>query len=107
MTRNRYAEGTATYLGCWTIDEMLREILCDVVQDAGLWGKEQETAFPVILRKGINDIGREVVFYLNYSPETQRIPYVGDEAMDLLTGAAVQDGERLEIGPWNLRILER
>ncbi len=107
VTRNHYGKGTATYLGCWISDEMLREILCDVVKEAGLWGKEQETAFPVIIRKGINDLGREVIFYLNYSPETQQVPYAGAEAADLLMEAAVEDGERLEIGPWDLRILER
>ena len=107
VTRNHYGKGTATYLGCWISDEMLREILCDVVKEAGLWGKEQETAFPVIIRKGINDLGREVIFYLNYSPETQQVPYAGAEAADLLTEAAVEDGERLEIGSWDLRILER
>ncbi len=30
VTRNAYGKGTATYLGCWIGDAMLREILTDV-----------------------------------------------------------------------------
>ena len=75
VTRNVYGKGTATYLGCWTSDAMLREILTDVLKDAGLWGMEQEVEFPVIIKKGTNDLGK--------------------------------DGQVLEIGGWDLKIVER
>lgn len=107
VTRNHYGKGTATYLGCWTSDEMLREILCKVVEEAGIRGAEQEVEFPVIIKKGINDLGKEVVYYLNYSSETVRVKYTGKESVELLTDENVHDGQMLEIGPWNLQILER
>ena len=107
VTRNAYGKGTATYLGCWTGDAMLREILTDVLKDAGLWGMEQEVEFPVIIKKGTNDLGKEVVYYLNYSPEVQNVIYHGTDGEELFGKAAVADGEVLEIGGWDLKIVER
>lgn len=107
VTRNSYGKGTAVYLGCHVSDGMLREILGDILKQAGLWGREQEVEFPVIIKKGINDYGKEVVYYLNYSPDVQSLRYWGNDAEDLLTGEGVRDGKNLVIEPWNLRILER
>ena len=107
VTRNAYGKGTATYLGCWTGDAMLREILTDVLKDAGLWGMEQEVEFPVIIKKGTNDLGKEVVYYLNYSPEVRNVIYHGTDGEELFGKAAVTDGQVLEIGGWDLKIVER
>lgn len=107
VTRNVYGKGTATYLGCWTSDAMLREILTDVLKDAGLWGMEQEVEFPVIIKKGTNDLGKEVVYYLNYSPEVRNVIYHGTDGEELFGKAAVTDGQVLEIGGWDLKIVER
>ena len=107
VTRNVYGKGTATYLGCWTSDAMLREILTDVLKDAGLWDMEQEVEFPVIIKKGTNDLGKEVVYYLNYSPEVRNVIYHGTDGEELFGKAAVTDGQVLEIGGWDLKIVER
>lgn len=105
VTRNRYGAGSATYLGCGVSPVMLQEILRETLADAGivLGG----TVFPMIIRRGVNDFGREIVYYLNYSAQPQSVPYHGGAADELLSGTAVQNGDTLEIGPWDLRILER
>ena len=107
MTQNSYGEGSATYLGCWTSDAMLREIMGKVLKDAGVWCQEQEVEFPVIIKKGINDYGKEVVYFLNYSPEVQELACRGNEAGELLTGRKVGEGDKLALEPWGLQILER
>ena len=86
---------------------MLREILTDVLKDAGLWGMEQEEEFPVIIKKGTNDLGKEVVYYLNYSPEVRNVIYHGTDGEELFGKDAVTDGQVLEIGGWDLKIVER
>lgn len=110
VTRNQYGKGTATYLGCRVSDAMLKEILSDVLTDAGIRKPEQEEPkieFPLILKRGRNDYGKEIIYCLNYSPEVQMMPYRGSEALELLTGKTVRNGEELRIEPWNLMILER
>ncbi|MDE7261095.1 MAG: beta-galactosidase [Oscillospiraceae bacterium] len=106
ITRNRYGKGTATYLGCWTSNAMLKEILTDVLKTAGVWGEDQKVTFPVIIKRGTNDLGREVVYYLNYSARMQTVLYHGSEAIELLSGTVVRGNEQLRIEPWNLKILE-
>lgn len=107
VTRNHYGEGSATYLGCWTSATMLREILSDVLKEAGLWTEGQEVKFPVIIKKGVNDFEKEVVYYLNYSPEVQSVKYTGNNGTELLTEEKISTGDMLEIEPWNMKIIER
>lgn len=106
VTRNRYGKGSATYLGCSTSDGMLREILADVIRDAGLWTPDQEVKFPVIIKRGRNDFGNEIVYYLNFSPEPQRVKCCGS-GTELFGGTPVAEGDTLVLGPWNLQIIER
>lgn len=107
VTRNTYGKGTATYLGCWTSDSMLREILADTLKEAGLWTENQEVEFPLILKRGTNDYGKEIVYYLNYSPKEQQVVYHGADGTELLEEGCVKEGETLKIAPWNLKIVER
>ncbi|NCB93777.1 MAG: beta-galactosidase [Clostridia bacterium] len=112
VTRNHYGKGTATYLGCWTEDAMLKEIMEDTLVRAGILSENPEGAapnpeFPVIVKRGTNDFGKEVVYYFNYSPEVQKVSYSGAAGIELLTKKTVDDGQRMEIGPWDLKIVER
>lgn len=107
VTRNRYGEGCATYLGCGVTPGMMREILRDTLDAAGIPAEEGGIAFPVIVRKGVNDLGCEVAYYLNYSAECQPVPYHGPDARELLTDEVFHDGDTMELAPWNLKILER
>lgn len=104
VTRNRYGKGAATYLGCMVSDEVLDMILQDTLQQAGITVQRQ--SFPVIVRKGRNDLGKEIIFYLNYSPEKQKISWQGEEAMELISKTEVKQGADFEIAPWDLRIFE-
>lgn len=119
VTRNHYGKGTATYLGCMTGEEALDIILKDVLACAGI--DREEESFPVIVRKGRNDFGKEVIFYLNYSPKAQTVVWQGNKAAregkgaeegqrregtELISGKKIRQGEVLEIAPWNLAVLE-
>lgn len=49
--------------------------------------------FPVIVKKGINGAGREITFYLNYSPEKRIVK--------------LQSGEEITIPCWGSAIREK
>ena len=104
FTRNSYGKGTAFYLGCMTGEELLTSILETVLQAAGV--ELPQECFPVIVRKGKNDYGKTVRYYLNYSPEKQEVSWQHSEGTELLTGQKIQTGETLALEPWNLRIVE-
>ena len=104
FTRNSYGKGTAFYLGCMTGEELLTSILETVLQAAGV--ELPQECFPVIVRKGKNDYGKTVRYYLNYSPEKQEVSWQHSEGTELLTGQKIQTGETMALEPWNLRIVE-
>ena len=106
VTRNSFGKGTATYLGCVTSDGMLREILADVLREAGLWTADQEVEFPVIIKRGTNQDGKQIVYYLNYSASEQTVAHRDGGGVELTKKEKVAQGDTLTIGPWDLRIVE-
>jgi beta-galactosidase len=64
ITRNRYGDGTAIYIGCLISASVMRKVLEQVVKEAGLWGANQALAFPLIARSGINEQGKTIQLLL-------------------------------------------
>ncbi len=105
VTKNRFGDGNGYYIGCMTDSELLGKILEDALQAAGV-GREVTEEFPVIVRKGVNGLGRRLWYYLNYSDGEQNAVYVGKDGCDILTGNSVREKEGLMIPAWDLRIVE-
>lgn len=104
ITRNHYGKGTAVYLGCMTDQKTLEKVLGNVLQDAGV--EQIEERFPVIVRKGKNDLGKTVRFYLNYSKDEQMTEYGFADGVELLTGDEIKTRDVLKIMPWGVKIIE-
>ena len=105
VTRNAFGQGTAYYIGCMTDEELLARILEKALEDAGL-SVPEGSGFPLIIRKGINDFGKTVYFYLNYADQEQKVQYGYADGTDLLTGAAVRTGEYFTVPAWDLKMIE-
>lgn len=104
ITKNHYGEGTAVYLGCMTDQETLEKVLRSALQDAGV--EQIEERFPVIVRKGKNDLGKTVRFYFNYSAEERTTEYRFSEGVELLTGTEITTQDVMQIAPWGVSIIE-
>lgn len=104
VTENHYGQGTAAYIGTKVDRKTLNSVLVSVLTNAGV--ELAEVQFPVIIRKGINDFGKNVRYYLNYSPEIQKVNYDSGNGMELITGEKVNNETELQILPWNLKIVE-
>lgn len=104
-TRNHFAEGYAYYIGCMMDQELLKRILIKALEDAGIKNIVKEE-FPVIVRKGINDFGKSVWFYLNYSEKEQMALYEGSDGRDVLTGEPVKHQDSISIPAWGVRMIE-
>ena len=104
-TRNHFAEGYAYYIGCMMDQELLKRILIKALEDAGIKNIVKEE-FPVIVRKGINDFGKSVWFYLNYSEKEQMALYEGSDGRDVLTGESVKHQDNISIPAWGVRMIE-
>jgi len=60
ITQNNYGKGIATYIGCLTSNAVTAKILEDAVKKAGIWNIDQQIAFPLITRSGINQNGKNI-----------------------------------------------
>ena len=121
ITGNRFGQGYAAYLGCYTDGVVLKKLLSFLCEKAGV--AREEAVYPLIVKRGINDLQKEITYYFNYSEEPQETVYHGAEARVLLAGqdsphggnsaapneiptALVKEGDRLSLSRWDFLILE-
>ena len=106
ITENAFGEGHATYLATMTSPDCLKAVLTRVLQRAGVWGAAQQAQFPLIIKSGVNQAGRNVRFYFNYSREDVEQAYLHADGTELLSGASVSHGDTLQLEPWGFKIIE-
>ena len=104
ITKNHYGKGTAIYIGCMTDNNTLKAVLAEALNSAEV--EIPEYSWPVIVRKGINDLDKCVRYILNYSAEEQNVVYHGANGTELFSEESVQDGDTVTVLPWNLKIVE-
>lgn len=104
VTENAYGRGKAMYIGCGLSEKLLRKLLAHAAEEAGI-DYPAGTSFPVIVRKGTNDAGHIVTYYLNYSPEDVTVKN-STGGTELLSGRYVEKNEKLALGSWEFAIVE-
>jgi len=106
ITRNKFGRGTATYIGCLPGADIVRRVMSGALQDAGLWGVNQELSFPIIVKSGLNANGEQIRYYFNYSNDPAAFNYSHQAGTELLTGSSIASGQQLELAPWGLLIIK-
>ncbi|MCU7550082.1 beta-galactosidase [Chitinophagaceae bacterium LB-8] len=106
ITQNNYGKGVATYIGCMTTDAVLEKILADAVKKAGLWGVDQQISFPLITKSGINQRGKAIHYYFNYSAVPHSVQYPYRDGKELLSNETMVKGKEMQLEPWGIKIIE-
>lgn len=104
ITKNHYGQGTAVYLGCMTDQATLKSVMREVLQSAKV--EISVYSYPVIMRKGTNDFGKNVKYFFNYSANEQSVPYVYKNGVELLSETRIETQETLDIPAWGVKIIE-
>ena len=112
VTRHDYGQGSAEWIGTMPSAQGMRVLLSDAADAAGLGGPARDLAGLVTVREGINALGEQVAYLLNYSSKEVKLeaPYgghllVADGQAD--SQAQVDQGQPMTIGPWDLAIIVR
>ena len=117
ITENDFGEGKGYYIGCMTDEMTLKTLLKRIIINAGLLVPAEH--FPVIVRKGINEMGKQIIYYLNFSGEQQMVLYREKEGVNfgtdeskcqgknLLTDDCVSQGDVIKLMPWGVAIIEK
>ena len=101
ITRNHYGKGQAVYIGCMTDEETLKSVYKAVLPEAGV--EIPEYHYPIIVRKGLNDLGKTVCYFLNYSGMELEMPYDYKNGIELLENTAVENGTALQMPAWGVK----
>jgi beta-galactosidase len=103
VTWNEFGDGAAVYLGCYFDGAALEVLLRKLFKD---WGIELcANSFPVVVKSGINTIGRPVNWFLNYS-DVEQVIEVHPGGVELLGERVVTENEKLVLPPWGAAVIE-
>lgn len=107
VTLNHYGSGRAMYLGAMFGENTLIEILKDFFKDdTKFTSNEFNAKYPIVIKRGINDLGKEIVYLLNYSDKDQSIVNHKAECTELISDCPIHEGGTITLAPWDVAILE-
>ena len=107
MTENSYGKGAALYLAAFFGEELLETVLYSFFTKNGCAALSAHTPhFPVIVKRGTNDLGKELYYYFNYSGKEQTVLHAAGAGVELRTDTSVAQEETLVLPAWDCRIVE-
>ena len=106
ITDNAYGKGHLVYIGTVPSDELLYKLVRRSAERAGVAQKELAYRFPVILRSGINQRGKNIHYLFNFSDEAKTVSYPYADSHSLLDEQKLREGSEVTIEPWGVIIGE-
>ncbi len=106
VTQNQFGKGTATYVGCMTTQTLTEKIVKNVIEKANLWKTEQQFSFPIIVKSGINQQGKNIRYIFNYSAVPQQVKYVFKNGKELISEKLISENNTLDLEAWGVKIIE-
>jgi beta-galactosidase len=76
------------------------------VKDAGVAEPDLDLPAAVHAKHGVNQAGKRVNYFLNYSSDPQQFTYTAGSGVDLPTGHRVAHNEKVTVQPWDVVIVE-
>lgn len=107
VAKNKYGSGSTLYFATMFEGEYFEALLLDYLEEIGVCeSRSLLPHFPVILKRGKNDLGKNIYYYFNYSGENQTVCHAYGDGLELLSGKLVSQGDSLELLPWDVKIVE-
>ncbi|HEX7584433.1 MAG TPA: beta-galactosidase trimerization domain-containing protein, partial [Prolixibacteraceae bacterium] len=106
ITINNFGKGTLLYEGTVVSDAIQEKLILQEMESAGIKTVDQDLHWPLITKSGINDAGKKVHYYYNYTSQKASFVYPHQAGTELTSAKAVSSGATLEIGPWDVLIVE-
>ena len=86
-------------------DELLESVLLSFLHETGFSGGDLSSDaphYPLIIKRGINDSGKELCYYLNYSKDPVSVTHHGKNGVELLSETAIVCGNKIDLGGWGV-----
>ena len=100
--KNQYGNGSTLYFGTmFENDELLESVLLSFLHETGFSGGDLSSDaphYPLIIKRGINDSGKELCYYLNYSKDPVSVTHHGKNGVELISETAIVCGDKIDLG---------
>jgi beta-galactosidase len=106
ITRNIYGAGSLTYEGTLLSDKLQYAVVREVLQESGVATNVPVAPSTVRIRNVVNADGRQIHFVFNFSSQAARLRYRFASSTDLLSGKLLEEGDTVDLGPWDLLIAQ-
>jgi beta-galactosidase len=106
ITQNHFGKGEVIYEGTVLSDKLQQALLERVFDRAHLTGPDQKLPPGVRVKHGINQAGKPIHYYFNFSATTQSISYSYASGTELLSNRPLTGGAALSLDPWGVAIAE-
>lgn len=108
--KNQYGNGSTLYFGTmFENDELLESVLLSFLHETGFSGGDLSSDaphYPLIVKRGINDSGKELCYYLNYSKDPVSVTHRGKNGVELISETAIVCGNKIDLGGWGVAVVE-
>lgn len=101
ITENSYGKGHVIYIGTVPSRELLNKLVARAAERKGINTVERQYQFPIILRSGINERGKNVHYIFNYSSKPQSIKWPYGKCKSLLDAQKLEKDALITIEPWD------
>ena len=108
--KNQYGNGSTLYFGTmFENDELLESVLLSFLHETGFSGGDLSSDaphYPLIVKRGINDSGKELCYYLNYSKDPVSVTHRGKDGIELVSETSIVCGDKIALGGWGVAVVE-
>ncbi len=107
VTKNRFGEGAAWYIGAVLAPEVLKKVLKAAAEEAcpEQFDHCAGAVWPAVIRSGENAEGERLHFLLNYSGEEKTVT-VPLNLTDVLSGEHFPAGDAIPLKDWGARVMK-
>lgn len=106
ITRNSYGKGEVTYVGFMPTDTVIDKLMSEEIKRADVMPSAPGAVFPIVVKTGTLQSGKRVRYVMNYSAKPQMLANTFGEGTELLTNQAVKSGGDIQLGAWDVKIIE-
>jgi beta-galactosidase len=106
ITENAYGKGHLTYIGTLPSTELLQKLIARAADRKRILTAERQFSFPIILRSGVNSLGKKIHYIFNFSYEPQTISFPYSRCHSLLDTQSLKANALVTIEPWGVVIAE-
>ena len=89
--------------------ELLESVLLSFLLKAGFSGgnlSSDAPHYPLIVKKGVNDFGKELCYYLNYSKDPVSVVHHEKNGVELISETAIACGDKINLDGWGVAVVE-